>query len=229
MWKLSIVILSVVFVLPESATARLVYGNYGSVICKSKVFKCKTVQPGKTWFRMFPDANKRNIVRRINRLNTRLYPGMRIAVPRDWDYKHVMDYSPFPLRITPPGHKLIVMDHPAHAFGAYDKNGHLVKWGPAAGGAPWCPDIKEECKTIKGNFKIYAMRGADCKSRTFPIPNGGSPMPYCMFFHKGYAMHGSYEVPGTHASHGCIRLFPADARWLHNNFVGVGATRVRVQ
>jgi hypothetical protein len=40
-----------------------------------------------------------------------------------------------------------------------------------------------------------------------------SPMPYSIFFHGGYAIHGSYEVSrlGRPASHGCIRLHPANA------------------
>jgi hypothetical protein len=40
-----------------------------------------------------------------------------------------------------------------------------------------------------------------------------SPMPHSIFFHNGYAIHGSYEVSriGRPASHGCIRLRPANA------------------
>lgn len=40
-----------------------------------------------------------------------------------------------------------------------------------------------------------------------------SPMPYSIFFHGGYAIHGSYEINrlGGPASHGCIRLHPSDA------------------
>ncbi len=40
-----------------------------------------------------------------------------------------------------------------------------------------------------------------------------SPMPYSIFFHGGYAIHGSYEVShlGRPASHGCIRLLPKHA------------------
>ena len=42
---------------------------------------------------------------------------------------------------------------------------------------------------------------------------GWSPMPYSIFFHGGYAIHGSYEISriGRPASHGCIRLHPANA------------------
>ena len=40
-----------------------------------------------------------------------------------------------------------------------------------------------------------------------------SPMPYSIFFDEGYAIHGSYEIShlGRPASHGCIRLHPANA------------------
>ena len=43
-----------------------------------------------------------------------------------------------------------------------------------------------------------------------------SPMPHSIFFHGGYAIHGSYEIDrlGGPASHGCIRLHPANAATL---------------
>jgi hypothetical protein len=43
-----------------------------------------------------------------------------------------------------------------------------------------------------------------------------SPMPHSIFFSGGYAIHGSYEVSrlGRPASHGCIRLAPANAATL---------------
>jgi len=44
----------------------------------------------------------------------------------------------------------------------------------------------------------------------------GSPMPYAIFFHKGYAIHGTYHISrlGGPASHGCVRLHPGNARTL---------------
>jgi hypothetical protein len=43
-----------------------------------------------------------------------------------------------------------------------------------------------------------------------------SPMPHSIFFAGGYAIHGSYEISrlGRPASHGCIRLHPANAATL---------------
>lgn len=66
---------------------------------------------------------------------------------------------------------------------------------------------------------MYHKRGRGCVSHKFPLGRGGAKMPYCMFFHRGFAMHGSYDVPGYRASHGCIRLFTRDAEWLNREFI----------
>ena len=59
---------------------------------------------------------------------------------------------------------------------------------------------------------------------------GGSPMPHSIFFRGGYAIHGSYEIRalGRAASHGCIRLHPANARELFQmvRYFGPGSTRI---
>jgi len=40
-----------------------------------------------------------------------------------------------------------------------------------------------------------------------------SPMPHSIFFHGGYAIHGTYDIArlGGPASHGCVRLDPGHA------------------
>ncbi len=53
-------------------------------------------------------------------------------------------------------------------------------------------------------------------------------MPYCMHFSGGYALHGSPTVPGYNASHGCVRLFTEDAKWLNQHFVDIGSTVIRI-
>ncbi len=59
-----------------------------------------------------------------------------------------------------------------------------------------------------------------------------SPMPYSIFFHGGYAIHGSYEINrlGGPASHGCIRLHPANAAALFElvKSEGMAATTIVV-
>lgn len=44
----------------------------------------------------------------------------------------------------------------------------------------------------------------------------GSPMPHSIFFHKGYAIHGTNYISrlGGPASHGCVRLHPGAAATL---------------
>ena len=59
-----------------------------------------------------------------------------------------------------------------------------------------------------------------------------SPMPHSIFFHGGYAIHGSYEINrlGGPASHGCIRLHPANATALFDlvQSEGMAATTIVV-
>ncbi len=42
---------------------------------------------------------------------------------------------------------------------------------------------------------------------------GNAPMPHSIFFHDGYAIHGTTEIArlGKIASHGCVRLHPDNA------------------
>jgi len=41
----------------------------------------------------------------------------------------------------------------------------------------------------------------------------GAPMPHSIFFHRGYAIHGTDHISrlGGPASHGCVRLHPGNA------------------
>ena len=43
-----------------------------------------------------------------------------------------------------------------------------------------------------------------------------SPMPHAIFFYRGFAIHGTYEISrlGGPASHGCVRLDPPNAATL---------------
>lgn len=105
---------------------------------------------------------------------------------------------------------------------AIDENGKVVRTGRGSGGKKYCRDTHRACKTPSGVFRVWSKGGAGCRSSRYPIGRGGSPMPYCMFFSKNYALHGSYEVPNYNASHGCVRLHPGDAKWLSHNFVRIG-------
>jgi lipoprotein-anchoring transpeptidase ErfK/SrfK len=57
-----------------------------------------------------------------------------------------------------------------------------------------------------------------------------SPMPHSIFFHGGYAIHGTNYVKslGRPASHGCVRLAPGNARTLYNLVLAHGRGNVRI-
>ncbi|ABS78318.1 L,D-transpeptidase [Coxiella burnetii] len=124
--------------------------------------------------------------------------------------------------------RLFVFDPKRHRWYAY-QNGRLIKQGRASGGAYRCPKNKSRsCRTPSGTFRIIRKGPPNCKSTRYPKPHGGARMDYCMCYHAFYCIHGSDHVPNYHASHGCIRVTPADARWLSHNFIQYG-TKVVVK
>lgn len=123
-----------------------------------------------------------------------------------------------PSYIRPFGEKVIIVDPNIHQWGAYSPDGELIRSGMATAGNRWCRDIHRPCKTRSGSFRIYSLGSRGCKSSKFPVGRGGAPMPYCMFFNGGQALHGSYEVVAANVSHGCVRLHVGDAEWIRFNF-----------
>ena len=197
-----------------------VFANYGSKLCKSDpAYTCHKVKKGETWEKLFPDDAQRDVVMKINRMNIRLSGGVTIAVPVNATVA-MMDAAPFDKQIDSPGEKMIYVSIDKLAWGAYDDKGSLVNWGPISSAKGYCPDIHRGCHTSLGKFAVYRKQGSGCVSTKFPVGRGGAPMPYCMFFNGGFALHGSYNVPGYNDSHGCVRLFVKDAKWLNEEFVG---------
>lgn len=79
-------------------------------------------------------------------------------------------------------------------------------------GRKWTP-------TVEGEFRIWIklkstrMRGGSReRGDYYDLPN----VPYTMFFHKGYGIHGTYwhNNFGTPMSHGCVNLRTEDAKLL---------------
>jgi len=66
-------------------------------------------------------------------------------------------------------------------------------------------------RTPLGTFRPQSMR-----VRHFSSLFNNAPMPYSIFFHGHYAVHGTTDIKnlGRPASHGCVRLHPANARVL---------------
>ena len=190
---------------------------YGLGLCGSPQFECIKVGHGDTWEKMFPNEVQRDIVQRINRSYNYLWYGKEIVVPRDLAHVTLLDVAPFPQQISE-HEKQIIVDQDKLAWGAYDEQGQLVNWGPISSGRDKCPDSSKSCRTLTGIFRIFSKENEHCKSDVYPIGKGGAQMPYCMYFHKGFALHGAADIPGYRASHGCVRMFVRDAKWLNEQF-----------
>lgn len=208
--------------------------RYGETLCNEADYLCMIIKQNESWESLFPSEEERDIVKRINRMNISLKPGMTIAVPKNIDRLTIYDVSPFPRYIESVGEKTIFISQKKLAWGAYDQDGELLWWGPISSGIGKCT-VKGGCETPTGSFRVIRKQDIDCISTVFPRrasgEDGGAVMPYCMHFFRGYALHGSYELPGYRSSHGCVRMFIEDARWLNEEFVdlpggGMKGTRV---
>jgi lipoprotein-anchoring transpeptidase ErfK/SrfK len=79
-------------------------------------------------------------------------------------------------------------------------------------------DPEKTDATVRGSFMIYqkevssTMDGDEDRSDSFNLHD----VPFVQYFHKGYALHGTYwhDDFGKTRSHGCVNLAPADAAWL---------------
>lgn len=193
---------------------------FGTGLCAYPQYECIKVTSGQSWEKLFPDEQQRDIVQRLNRTYNNLWSGKEIVVPRNLAQKTIFDFSPFPLKINADGEKQIIVDQDKLAWAAYDADGRLVKWGPISSGSDKCSDNSSRtCRTITGIFHFFSKENEKCRSNVFPIGRGGAKMPYCMYFHKGFALHGAQDIPGYRASHGCVRMFTRDAEWMNHSFV----------
>jgi lipoprotein-anchoring transpeptidase ErfK/SrfK len=82
-------------------------------------------------------------------------------------------------------------------------------------------------KTPLGNYSIKRMH-----TMWYSRKYDNAPMPYALFFTGGWAVHGTTSIGalGRPASHGCIRLHPANAKTLFRlvSTYGKASTRIVV-
>ncbi|OGV28110.1 MAG: endopeptidase IV [Legionellales bacterium RIFCSPHIGHO2_12_FULL_37_14] len=212
------IVLSLSLFLPSVSIFASPY--YGSSLCAYPQYTCIKITGGQSWQKLFPDPEKRDLVQRLNRTYNDLWTGKTIAVPVDLKNATMYSLSPFPTTIGDK-EKQIIVDQDKLAWVAYE-NGKLVKWGPISSGRDRCSDSSNSCRTLTGIYHFFSKENAKCRSAIFPIGRGGAEMPWCMYYHKGFALHGANDIPGYRASHGCVRLFTQDAYWLNNQFVSTG-------
>jgi hypothetical protein len=135
------------------------------------------------------------------------------------------DYTNLPRKIRPLDERAFIFSPKLQRWAAYDEYGYKVAGGIANGGADFCEELNEPCRTPVGKFRVTRKKGVECESSQFPVGEGGAAMPYCMFFKAGNAIHGSPQISTENSSHGCIRVLTGAAQWLNHNFLDIG-TRV---
>ncbi len=210
--------------------------KFDCVIVKETGAKKKIAE---TWEDLFPNTATRELIQKLNRLNIVLKKGMFIAVPKNHDGKKLMDFSPFPDWIIAPEEKILIFDPAILAWAAYSPQGKLLRWGPAIGGMDRCLDTWRRCRTIVGDDLGVTMKGNEkTRSHTYPIgcpkKEPCAPTPWFVGFYRRlpphilkkygrlYGFHASEKMVGKHASHGCVRLFLDDAKWINQNFAEKG-------
>ena len=143
------------------------------------------------------------------------------GLPRHIEF---VTHTTLPEKIESSNKNTFIFDPNNLQWAVYNQKGERVGIGKGVGGKDFCPDINRPCRTIEGTYAVYRIENEDCTSKTFPIgEGGGAPMPHCMFFHKGYAIHGSNLLPDENASHGCIRVTKPAAQWMNENYLKPGA------
>ena len=82
-----------------------------------------------------------------------------------------------------------------------------------------------------GGPRSGAYRPQRMERKWFSRKYGMSPMPHAIFFHEGYAIHGTIYVSrlGQPASHGCVRLHPSNAATLFGLVQRHGMANTRIE
>lgn len=110
-------------------------------------------------------------------------------------------------------------------------------------------DVSKQTMTVTRHGKVVHVWPVSTARKGYVTPRGTwrptrlhkmwysrkydmSPMPYSVFYHGGYAIHGTNAVGrlGTPASHGCVRLHTSNAAKFYAMVkeVGPGNTRIIV-
>jgi lipoprotein-anchoring transpeptidase ErfK/SrfK len=108
-------------------------------------------------------------------------------------------------------------------------------------------DISSQSMTVRSSNQNYGYWKVSTARSGYYTPRGSfsvkrlarmhysrkydnAPMPNSVFFHGGYAIHGTGSIRslGRPASHGCVRLHPANAAMLYSLVQQYGPRRTRI-
>jgi L,D-transpeptidase catalytic domain len=126
-------------------------------------------------------------------------------------------HSTFGVRATASGHLLITIDISEQQMVVEDDSHTIFTWDVSTG--------RPGHATPRGSFRPVRMNEMWYSSKY-----ENAPMPWSIFFHGGYAIHGTTDLRhlGHVASHGCVRLDPKNAKLLYDlvNEVGMGNVKI---
>lgn len=180
-------------------------------VVKTKIKYSSFIFPTKKRDSAMADFNKRfsekeqYAILALNRLDAKnKWRADTLAIPDKVDTTLMM-YSPFPshLEILKDVKKIAVFSYPVQAYALYEK-GNLIKWGPTSMG-------KKAAQTKRGlmfaNWK---------KELAISTVNSSWKLPYNVNVHNtlGIGWH-QFDLPGFPASHSCLRLLMADAKYMY--------------
>ena len=93
-----------------------------------------------------------------------------------------------------------------------NNNGATFWWKISSG--------RDGFETPTGSFSVQRL-----DANHFSDEYEQAPMPYAIFFHEGFAIHGTYQGGlGRPVSHGCVRLAVPNARLLYSWVEQYGAS-----
>lgn len=142
----------------------------------------------------------------LNRVDKNTFVNVdTLLIPDQFD-DDFLAYSPFPYtleeakKIT----KLAVFSYPIQAYGLYE-NGELVKWGPSSMGTKqYLTPEGLYFTNWKGEEVVSTFDDEWVLRWNFNLQN-----------EEGIGWH-QYTMPGYPASHSCLRLLEADAKWMYD-------------
>jgi hypothetical protein len=145
------------------------------------------------------------LVSKLNHADAAHLRGMRsIIVPDRWD-RDELHFSPLPQSVPELAgeRKAIIVDVAAQVFGAYE-SGTLVRWGPVSTG-------DRVHQTPAGVYHLNWQSPLRVSSEN---PTWLLRWYFNFESRRGMGVH-QYALPGRPASHGCIRMLAADAKWMY--------------
>ncbi|UUV22231.1 L,D-transpeptidase [Paenimyroides aestuarii] len=142
----------------------------------------------------------------LNRVDKSTFTSVdTLLIPDQFD-DDFLAYAPFPYTLNSAKEisKLAIFSYPIQAYGLYE-NGELVKWGPSSMGSKEhaTPTGLYFCNW-KGEEVISTFDDEWVLRWNFNIEN-----------EEGIGWH-QYSMPGYPASHSCLRLLEADAKWMYD-------------